>query len=177
LTYLEADLSEQEKFLLNIKQLKDEDIVFLDESAFEENPRDYARSLKGEKIRDKISGKKKKKQNIISALCNKKMLAPFVFEGRMNTDLFTGWLEQCLVPELIINQTVIMDNAPWHISEEVRNIIEDAGCKLLYLPKYSPELNKIEHYWGAMKKFIKSFWRKALSFSKKVDLTVQKYAL
>jgi transposase len=150
-------------------------MVFLDESAFEEKPRDYGRGLKNNKVKGKISGKKKKKENIISALCNKEIIAPFVFQGKMNSDLFTGWLEQFLVENLKKGQTVIMDNAPWHKSQEVQDIIEEAGCKLLYLPPYSPELNKIEKYWGAMKKFIKSFWQKTMLFSEKINLTVQKY--
>jgi transposase len=34
-------------------------------------------------------------------------------------------------------------------------LIEDAGCKLLYLPPYSPDLNKIEQCWSWLKSRIR----------------------
>ena len=44
-----------------------------------------------------------------------------------------------------------MDNARFHQSEETKNIIEDNGHKLLFLPPYSPDLNPIENYWAILK--------------------------
>lgn len=40
-----------------------------------------------------------------------------------------------------------MDNAAIHKSLEIRKVIEKSGCKLVYLPPYSPDLNPIEHFW------------------------------
>jgi transposase len=45
-----------------------------------------------------------------------------------------------------------MDNAAFHKSEETRKIIHSAGCELLYLPPYSPDLNPIEIFWANFKK-------------------------
>ena len=78
-----------------------------------------------------------------------------LFEGTCNTDLFVAWTEQQLVPSLKKGQTVIMDNASIHKSKKVRDLIEQAGCKLIYLPPYSPDLNPIETFWANMKKWIK----------------------
>ena len=48
---------------------------------------------------------------------------------------------------------VILDNAKYHYSEEVRNVIEKSSrLKLVYLPTYSPELNLIERVWRFFKK-------------------------
>ena len=48
-----------------------------------------------------------------------------------------------------------MDNAAIHKSPKVRELIEKAGCNLIYLPPYSPDLNPIEKYWANMKEWIK----------------------
>jgi len=44
-----------------------------------------------------------------------------------------------------------MDNASFHKSKKIKEIIEKANCRLLYLPAYSPDLNPIEHFWFALK--------------------------
>ena len=59
-----------------------------------------------------------------------------------------------LVPELKSGQTVVMDNASFHKSLLVREAIEAAGCKLVYLPPYSPDLNPIEKFWANLKRWI-----------------------
>lgn len=50
-----------------------------------------------------------------------------------------------------------MDNAAFHKSSKTRELIESAGCKLLYLPPYSPELNPIEKTWANIKRSIRNF--------------------
>ena len=59
------------------------------------------------------------------------------------------------MPSLIKGQIVIMDNASIHKSQKVRDLIEAAGCRLIYLPPYSPDLNPIETFWANMKSWIK----------------------
>lgn len=50
---------------------------------------------------------------------------------------------------------VVMDNAAFHRSPKTRQLIEEAGCKLIFLPPYSPDLNPIEKFWANMKRWIK----------------------
>ena len=45
-----------------------------------------------------------------------------------------------------------MDNAPIHRKNMVKQLVEEAGHKVLFLPKYSPGLNDIEHDFAAQKK-------------------------
>lgn len=62
------------------------------------------------------------------------------------------WLKDFLIPELKPGQVVIMDNATFHKSEESQKLIERAGCRILFLPAYSPDLNPIEVFWANFKK-------------------------
>ena len=39
--------------------------------------------------------------------------------------------------------------------ENIRQIVESAGCEIWYLPTYSPDLNKIENWWGDKKTWMK----------------------
>ena len=55
---------------------------------------------------------------------------------------------------------MILDNASIHRSSKVRELIEQAGCYLIYLPPYSPDLNPIENYWAVLKTHIKKLRHK-----------------
>ncbi|MGD0332228.1 MAG: transposase, partial [Xanthobacteraceae bacterium] len=46
---------------------------------------------------------------------------------------------------------VMMDSLPVHKVAGVREVIEAAGAKLRYLPKYSPDLNPIEQAFSKLK--------------------------
>lgn len=59
--------------------------------------------------------------------------------------------ETCLVPVLKPGQVVTMDNATFHKGGRIEQLIREAGCQVLYLPPYSPDLNRIEKCWPSLK--------------------------
>ncbi len=81
--------------------------------------------------------------------------ATFTIDGAINRIVFETWLETYLLPTLKVGQVVVMDNATFHKGGRIQQLIEDAGCQLLYLPPYSPDLNKIENYWSCLKSRIR----------------------
>ena len=48
-----------------------------------------------------------------------------------------------------------MDNLGSHKSASVRNSIEAAGARLLYLPPYSPDFNPIENAFAKLKALLR----------------------
>ena len=92
----------------------------------------------------------------LSGLCNNKPIAPFIFCGTCNTELFNKWVEEILIKELKRGQVVIMDNASFHKSQTTIDLIESAGCHVIFLPPYSPDLNPIEKFWANMKRWIRN---------------------
>ena len=69
----------------------------------------------------------------------------------MNATSFMAYLKQCLVPTLKRGDIVMMDSLPVHKVAGVREVIEAAGARLRYLPKYSPDLNPIEQAFSKLK--------------------------
>ena len=59
------------------------------------------------------------------------------------------------MPVLKPGQIVILDNAKAHKVAGVRERIEGAGARVLYLPPYSPDLNPIEMAWSKVKQFLR----------------------
>ncbi|SPR09308.1 transposase [Orientia tsutsugamushi] len=78
------------------------------------------------------------------------------YNGACNTRLFEAWVQQLLINELKPAQFVVMDNAAFHKSKKTKELIESVGCKVIFLPPYSPDLNLIEKFWANMKCWIKS---------------------
>jgi DDE superfamily endonuclease len=60
----------------------------------------------------------------------------------MNGDAFLAYVEQVLAPTLIPGDIVVMDNLSAHKLPAIRQAIEAAGAKLLYLPPYLPDFNR-----------------------------------
>lgn len=76
---------------------------------------------------------------------------PSLFESTINTDIYTAWVEQDLLPKLPTGSVVVMDNATFHKGSDMKRMIKEAGHILLYLPPYSPDLNPIEKKWAQAK--------------------------
>lgn len=79
-----------------------------------------------------------------------------VLDGAMNGVAFQAYVQQVLVPTLTPGDVVIMDNLPAHKTEGVRHAIEGAGCRLLYLPPYSPDFNPIEKAFSKLKAILRA---------------------
>ncbi len=45
---------------------------------------------------------------------------------------------------------MVMDNLSSHKGSRVRELIEERGCELIYLPPYSPDLNPIEEAFAKL---------------------------
>ena len=82
--------------------------------------------------------------------------APRVIDGTMDGDAFRTYVAAILVPELKAGDIVIMDNLPAHRVSGVREAIEQAGARLLYLPPYSPDFNPIENAFAKLKTLLRA---------------------
>ncbi len=96
---------------------------------------------------------KRERVSFIAALncTTRELFALFYSANYKNTEIFLTWVSKVLLPELKPNMIVIMDNAAFHKSVEIRLLIESTGAQLLYLPPYSSDLNSIEKYWRPLK--------------------------
>ena len=156
LLYKERDEKLRQEFQERIKCIAKDRLVFLDESGIDTFvSRHFGRAQRGEKIQGEISGKRYARKSFIAAKVGSKIIAPMIFQGTCNSELFETWVEKVLVQELIPGQLIIMDNATFHKSAKTKKLIEQAGCQLLFLPPYSPDLNPIENFWAYLKKRIR----------------------
>lgn len=154
--YMERNEGECSLFREKLKNYKPEDIIYMDESGIDGNESyPYGWCEKGERYQAKKPGKGRERLSIVGALCKENFFAPMVYQGYCTCKVIETWLEKFLLPKVKPGKVIIMDNAPFHNSGKIRELIESAGCELLFLPVYSPDLNPIEHWWHKVKTAIR----------------------
>ena len=86
---------------------------------------------------------------------NDRIDAPCLFDGPINGERFRAYVDQFLAPTLKPGDVVILDNLGSHKGKAVRKAIRDVGARLVFLPKYSPDLNPIEQVFAKFKTLLR----------------------
>jgi len=113
--------------------------------------RAYGRAPQGQRVREAIPAGHWRTLTVLGALTCDGLLATMTIESATDAEVFLAYVEQVLAPKLRPGQVVVMDNLSAHKVAGVREIIETAGARLVYLPPYSPDFNPIEPCWGKVK--------------------------
>lgn len=118
--------------------------------------REYARSLRGERVIGTRPGRSWKTVSLIGAIRLGERPKIMTSETAVGGRTFLRFVRQRLASWLYPGDIVIMDNLNVHKMHVVREAIRDAGGFPVYLPTYSPELNPIELLWADMKRRLRS---------------------
>ena len=157
--YKERDEQERKVFDEALSKIpEDTPVVYVDESGVQkEMKRARGRAKRGLKIYVETSGKKDKKVNVIAGYCNGKVIGQTTYSWYTETEWFCLWFEFVLIPLLATGSVIVMDNASFHSKTYLPIIAEAYGHKILWLPKYSPDKNPIEHVWANMKTWLRNY--------------------
>lgn len=117
--------------------------------------RRYARAKRGERAYGHAPLNYGKNITIVAALSIDGINAAMTIEGAVDGAAFVAFVEQVLAPTLKPGQIVVMDNLSAHKVDGVRQAIEACGASLLYLPRYSPDMNPIESCWSTIKAILR----------------------
>ena len=126
----------------------------------------YGYAPRGERLRLSVPRNRGKNTTLLSSMSVEGMGSSLAVEGATNREVFETYVELILAPTLRRGQVVVMDNLTAHKGERIRELIEDQGCELMYLPPYSPDFNPIEEAFSK----IKGLMRKAQARSREALL-------
>lgn len=111
----------------------------------------YAYSPRGQRAYCSVPRNRGPNTTLLSCMSVEGIGASLAVEGATNREVFEAYVERVLAPELRPGQVVVMDNLTAHKGERVRELIEEQGCELIYLPPYSPDFNPIEEAFAKIK--------------------------
>ncbi len=133
-------------------------LIFIDETGIHLGmTRLYGRTPIGERLYDsEAPGARGKNISLIGGMSIDGLIATLSVVGSVNTDVFLLYIQKVLIPQLWVGAIVLMDNLPVHHAYQVREAIEMAGAKLVFLPPYSPDLSPIELCWSKLKQLLRS---------------------
>jgi transposase len=118
-----------------------------------------ARTPGGERTYGKVPRNRGKNRTLIASMTLQGGMGESVsIEGGTDAPLFEAYVEEFLSPTLEAGRVVVLGGLGAHRTEKVRELIEQRGANLVFLPPYSPDMNPIEE--EAFSK-IKSIVRKA----------------
>ncbi len=115
----------------------------------------YGRAPKGQRATESVPRNRGKNTTLIASLSVGGIGASMILEGTANAVAFEAYVEHVLLPRLVKGQIVVMDNLRVHKSAHVRQLIEEQGCQLLFLPAYSPDFSPIEEAFSKVKAFLR----------------------
>jgi transposase len=122
----------------------------------------YGYAPRGERLYLPVPRGRGKNTTLLSSMTLSGMGPSLAVEGATTARVFETYIEKVLLPSLREGQIVVMDNLSAHRPKRIRELIEQQGCELLYLPAYSPDYNPIEEAFAK----IKNLLRKAAARSK-----------
>ena len=138
-----------------------EQLVFADESHFNRLTlrRPYAWSKRGKRASRHKFQFRGTKYSILPALSLNGILHLEVVENAVTGAVFRRFLEG-LLPLMnkwpLPNSVLIVDNASIHKVAGIRELVEEHGMRLLFLPAYSPNLNPIELTFSSIKAWLRA---------------------
>jgi transposase len=118
--------------------------------------RRYGRALHGERVDEGIPAGHWRTMTVLGAVSVSGWVAVMSVEAATDGDVFLAYLEHVLCPQLKPGQLVVMDNLGAHKVDGVKELIEQTGASLCYLPPYSPDFNPIEKCWAQMKQILRT---------------------
>lgn len=142
------------------EQLKDvplDQVVVLDESyATTTFTRLRGRCPRTQRLQAAVPAGHWKTLTMIAAITVKGVLTAGSIDAATDRDVFQTFVNELLVPTLQPGMVVVMDNLAAHKVQGIANAIESAGCRLVYLPPYSPDFSPIEPIWSKVKQELRT---------------------
>ncbi|MGR7025939.1 IS630 family transposase [Geodermatophilus sp. URMC 62] len=157
LSATERDETARTRWRTDLATIDPTQLVFVDECGTHTSmTRRRARAPRGSRVRGAVPRNRGSVTTLIAGLSWAGMTAAMTVEGGTDTAVFATYLQHFLLPALHPGQVVVVDNVGAHKPDRIRALVEAAGCRLVFLPAYSPDLSPVEEAFSKLKILIRA---------------------
>jgi transposase len=115
----------------------------------------YARAPRGERAYATERRNTGHNMTLLAGITLTGMTAPLVVEGSVTTAVMETYVQQVLLPTLRVGDIIILDNLSVHHTPVVTHLFTEHGCRVLFLPAYSPDFSPIENAFSKIKSVLR----------------------
>ena len=152
----ERDEEARARWRERVTRLDPRNLVFVDECGTNVGLAPLrARAPKGERALGKVPRNRGKNTTLLASMGSGGMGPCLAIEGSTTKAVFEAYVERVLAPSLSAGQVVVLDNLCAHKGDRVRELVEERGARLLFLPSYSPDFSPIEEAFGKLKALLR----------------------
>ena len=131
--------------------------VFVDECGTHTSmTRRKARAARGIRARGAVPRNRGAVTTLLAGVSLTGMSPAMTVEGGTDTAVFATYLEHFLLLSLSPGTVIVVDNVGAHQPDRIRELVTAAGCQLVFLPAYSPDLSPIEEAFSKIKTLVKA---------------------
>ena len=153
----EADEAERQGFRDLVEEMPHGRFIFVDETGMNTDlARRYGRAPRGARAHGVVPRNTPANLSLVGAMNREGMLCAMELEGAIDGDAFLVFIREVLGPKLRRGDFVVLDNLNTHTSPRVEAALYARGAFLLFLPRYSPDMNPIEKAWSKLKAFLRA---------------------
>jgi len=141
-------IKERDDYIQEMPSMDVQHLVFIDEFGVNQGmAREYGRAPSGHRAEGHRPCNPGQNVTVIGGMNCQGIVAPFMFTGSLNGEIFKSYIKNVLVPELRPGDTVICDNLSSHKIAGIQQILKESEAKanLKFLPPYSPDLSPFEN--------------------------------
>jgi transposase len=132
-------------------------LMFVDECGTHTSlTRRRARATRGTRARGAVPRNRGPVTTLLAGVGLAGMSPAMTVEGGTDTAVFATYLQHLLLPSLAPGTVVVVDNVGAHQPDRIRELVAAAGCELVFLPAYSPDLSPIEEAFSKIKTLVKA---------------------
>src|SRR4051794_39128403 len=115
-----------------------------------------ARAARGIRARGAVPRNRGPVTTLLAGVGLAGMRPAMTVEGGTDTAVFATYLDHVLLPALPAGTGIVVDNVGAHRPDRIGELVAAAGCELVFLPAYSPDLSPIEEAFSKIKALVKA---------------------
>jgi transposase len=116
----------------------------------------FGRAEIGKRVVQSVPANRGTNLSVIGSLRLSGVVASMSVKGSVDTPVFDTFIQELLLPQIQVEDVVLLDNLQVHISSKIEQAVASRKAEVKWLPAYSPDLSPVEPFWSKVKNSVRA---------------------